>query len=458
MLLVRCPNVDRYIDTYRGTPPLLLGDVGMMNARGIANSMTDERTRLLQLAAVMFLWQAFVGIYFLSLVQQYLPQQLHAGLAYSGYAMATYGIAKFLVQAPAGWVSDRIGRRVTMLFGVAVSVPALWLMMEVPNEKAFLAFSAILGIGAATMWPAFMAHVGETMPARGRSRTMTLLNIAQMSGLGLGTFMGVLLVDYVTYGSVFWLCIGFNAIALVMVARGGCYKAGPCAEKRREQDHPVHAAADPSAWKPGMGILALVVVFLTLGTSLHTAVIGAYSHDFLHVKMSHMALLFPLPAAAAAYAFWRYTKVADQYKRHVPLMLGLLLAAVCFFGLTLTPNPMIVVTLVVLAGLGCAISLPAWSAAALDATDTGSRGAWLGALSAVQGVGVAAGQGLGGVIGGVWGPLAPFKIAALMLFVALILIVAHQQTQSRRWRRLGQYKLGPSPLPALAPVPIQITD
>ena len=98
----------------------------------------------------------------------------------------------------------------------------------------------------------------------------------------------------------------------------------------------------------------------------------------------------------------------------------------------MTRSPFIAVNLVVLAGLAYAITIPAWGAAALDATDVGSRGLWLGALSAVQGLGVAGGQALGGVIGGVWGPLAPFKIAALMLMLALALIVAQQRSHAGR--------------------------
>ncbi len=415
-----------------------------MSANTIAAPARRERARLLPLAAVVFVWQAFVGIYFLSLVQQYLPQALHAGLAYSGYAMASYGIARFVTQAPAGWVSDRIGRRIMMLVGVAISVPALWLMMLVPDEKAFLAFSAILGIGAAVMWPAFMAHVGETTPHGRRNRTMSLLNIAQMAGLGVGTFLGVLLADYVTYGAVFWLCIGFNLLALVMVARGIDERPREPAPHERARQ-----AADPLAWRPSVRVLAVIVLFLTLGTSLHTPMIGAYTHDVLRVKMSHMAVLFPLPAALAGFAFWRYSRVADRYGRMLPLVAGLFVAAMSIFALTLTRSPLIVVNLVVLAGLAYAISIPAWGAAALDATDAGSRGAWLGALAAVQGFGVAGGQALGGVIGGVWGPLAPFKIAALLLMVALILIVAHYRVQTQR--RRGFVKVS-NLSPALVPV------
>jgi len=150
-------------------------------------------------------------------VQQYLPQALHSGAAFPGYAMASYGIAKFAWQPVACWIADRAGRRVTMVAGMALSAPVLVLMMQVPDERAFLGFSALLGAGAATMWPAFMAHVGETTPHGRRTRTMSMLNIAQMSGIGAGTLAGVLMVDFVTYSGAFWVCVAFNLLALAMV-------------------------------------------------------------------------------------------------------------------------------------------------------------------------------------------------------------------------------------------------
>ena len=408
---------------------------GMLDIRKVAGTFHGERARVLELSAVVFLWQAAVGIYFLSVVQQYLPQALHTGLAYPGYAMATYGVAKFAWQPVAGWIADRAGRRMTMLVGMVFSVPILILMMEVPHAHAFLAFSALLGIGAATMWPAFMAHVGETTPHGRRAHTMTWLNVAQMSGIGLGTLSGVLMVDFVTYSGAFWMCILFSALATAMVWRSVDRRPSPAPQVVSAA--PVSPARDagrhePGAWKPGIVALAVIVLFLTMGTSLHTPMIGAYTHDVLKVKMSFMALLFPGPGILAGIAMWKLSHVADRYGRQVPLIGGLFVASVSIFALTLTTSPFIAVNLVVLAGLAYAISIPAWAAAALDATDAGSRGLWLGTLSAVQGLGVAGGQAAGGVIGGIWGPLAPFKIAALMLMIALALIVAHQSVQRVR--------------------------
>jgi MFS family permease len=347
----------------------------------------------------------------------------------------------------AGWIADRAGRRVTMVAGMAFSIPILAFMMQIPSETWFLGFSALLGIGAATMWPAFMAYVGETTPHERRARTMSVLNLAQMAGIGIGTVAGVVAVDFVTYGAAFWACIGFNALALAMVLRSiDAPNRPPVLVAIPEAKI---AAVDPSAWKPGIAVLGLIVLFLTLGTSMHTPMIGAYTRDVLEVKMSYMAMLFPAPALAAGVLMWKFGHLTDRFGRQVPLVAGLFVAALSIFALTLTDSPIIVVHLVVLAGLAYAISVPAWGAAALDATDAGSRGLWLGALAAVQGLGTAGGQALGGLVGSEWGPLAPFKFAAALLFVALLLIVLHQRMQARTHGR-GEF--------AMQPIPVRTSD
>jgi MFS family permease len=340
-----------------------------------------------------------------------------------------------------------------MIAGMAFSLPILALMMQIPSESWFLGFSALLGVGAATMWPAFMAHVGETTPHERRARTMSVLNLAQMAGIGIGTLAGVLAVDFVTYGAAFWACIAFNGLALAMVLRSIDAPSHVPAYERVEKAPAVSSVA-PASWTPGIAVLAVIVLFLTLGTSMHTPMIGAYTRDVLDVKMSYMAMLFPAPALAAGVILWKFGHLADRYGRQVPLVAGLFVAALSIFALTLTDSPIIVVHLVVLAGLAYAISVPAWGAAALDATDAGSRGLWLGALAAVQGLGTAGGQALGGLVGSEWGPLAPFKFAAALLFIALVLIVAHQRWQSRGTRGGGTPVIALVPAPEPIPVPI----
>jgi predicted MFS family arabinose efflux permease len=95
------------------------------------------------------------------------------------------------------------------------------------------------------------------------------------------------------------------------------------------------------------------------------------------------------------------------------------------------------VHLIVLAGLAYAISVPAWGAAALDATEFGGRGLMLGLLATVQGVGGAAGQAIGGMTNAAWGPVAPLKVGAVLLMLALILTVMQLQHQRRTGARVA---------------------
>ncbi len=61
----------------------------------------------IELAVTVLLWQASTGVFLLSIVQQYLPDQLEANAAFPGYALAAYAAARFLLQAPAGWLAAK---------------------------------------------------------------------------------------------------------------------------------------------------------------------------------------------------------------------------------------------------------------------------------------------------------------------------------------------------------------
>ena len=168
----------------------------------------------------VFLWQASTGVFLISLVQQYLPQELDAGASFSGFALAAYAAARFALQAPAGWLADRLGRRRTLTLGIAVSLPSIYLMFQVQDATSFLAFSALYGAGSAAVWPSIMAHIGDTQRPERRGRTLNVLNISQLLGLGVGTMAGVTLLDLISYQAAFIACMVFSGLALAFAYRG----------------------------------------------------------------------------------------------------------------------------------------------------------------------------------------------------------------------------------------------
>jgi MFS family permease len=389
-------------------------------------TMKLPRGRMLKLAATVFLWQASLGIFMLTLVQNYLPQELNASTAFPGYALASYSLARFIWQTPAGWLADRFGRRLVLAIGIGIGIPVLGAMMLFPSGSLFLVFSGLYGLAAATMWPAFLAHVGDTNEPAQRGRVMYLLNIAQMLGLGAGVMVGMLLGDFVSYTAVFLACLALNGLALTVALRP--VEAPIFIEPKRVAEK-FQVGALARMLKPGILILGGIILFLSLGIAVFTPVVGTYVKEELHVQMSEMALLLVLPAAVAAVIAFRFSRLSDRFGRQLPLLVGLTVTALSLFALTLTHSPFIAVNLAVLAGLAYAVSVPAWCAAALDATQVHSRGVLLGALAAVQGLGGAAGQAAGGRVSETYGPMAPFKIAAVLLGVAILLTLVYVQHQ-----------------------------
>jgi len=384
------------------------------------------RGRMLELAATVFLWQASLGIFMLTLVQNYLPQKLDSSAAFPGYALASYSLARFLWQMPAGWLADRFGRRPVLAIGIAVSIPVLGAMMLFPSGHLFLVFSGLYGLAAATMWPAFLAHVGDTNEPAQRGRVMYLLNIAQMLGLGAGVMVGMLLGDFVSYTAVFLACLALNGLALAVALRP---VDATVITQTRTKAEKFQIGALAKILKPGILILGGIILFLSLGIAVFTPTVGTYVKEQLNVPMSEMALLLILPAAVAAVIAFRFSRLSDRFGRQLPLLVGLAVIALSLFALTLTHSPFIAVNLAVLAGLAYAVSVPAWCAAALDATQVHSRGVLLGALAAVQGLGGAVGQAAGGRVSEMYGPVAPFKFAAALLGVAILLTLVYVQHQ-----------------------------
>ena len=115
-----------------------------------------------------------------------------------------------------GAIGDRYGRKMMLVLGVALSVPACLLAAYAPTEGVLVAARVLGGVSAGMAFPTTLALITALWSGPGRTRS-----IALWSGLGgaisiLGPLIGGALLLSFWWGSVFLVTLPLAAVALVM--------------------------------------------------------------------------------------------------------------------------------------------------------------------------------------------------------------------------------------------------
>ena len=109
-----------------------------------------------------------------------------------GATMSAYFAAAFLVQYPAGRLSDRIGRRPIQLAGLGLYAVASLTFAFAAAPAVALLLRALQGAGSGVVQVASAAVIGETVPEHWRGRAFAIFYGSSTAGLAIGPLVGTL--------------------------------------------------------------------------------------------------------------------------------------------------------------------------------------------------------------------------------------------------------------------------
>jgi MFS transporter, DHA2 family, multidrug resistance protein len=168
-------------------------------------------TALILVAAVANLNLAVANVALPDIGNAFDSSQTTLDLIAVGYSL---GLAASVIYL--GGLGDRYGRKLMLVLGVSLSVPACLLAAYAPSDIV-LALARILGgLSAGMAYPTTLALITALWAGAGRTRA-----IALWSGLGgaissLGPLLSGLLLQHFWWGSVFIITLPLAAVALVM--------------------------------------------------------------------------------------------------------------------------------------------------------------------------------------------------------------------------------------------------
>ncbi|GBC92992.1 Methyl viologen resistance protein SmvA [bacterium HR15] len=308
-------------------------------------------------------------------------------------------LTEAVFRAPMGMLSDRFGRRRLMLIGPLITCVTAITTVFVQHPVWFLLLRGLDGLGAAMLWPAAYAAIGDTVSPERRSWAMSFLNMTYMSGIALGPLAGGLANDLTGKKTAsFYLVSVLFATAVLIIwryyPRDG--HSQPSHADPQHSEFSVRAFLGAVRLVPGHLLLAFVVFF---GTGLVMLLVKLYAMDEFRISetMFGLGLVFPallIGALSVPIGHW-----SDRLG-HVPsVRLGLAGGALVMWAIVLPakPHPLLVLLAAGVGALSFVLALAAWMAE-LSEVYPERRGVILGAAGTAQGIGSILGALLGGVL------------------------------------------------------------
>ena len=186
------------------------------SASGLEESTVPARASLVLLslilvAAVANLNLAVANVALPDIGKAFNSSQTTLNLIAVGYSLGLAASVLYL-----GAVGDRYGRKLLLVLGTALSVPACLLAAWAPSDTVLVVARVLGGLAAGMAFPTTLALITALWSGPARTKS-----IALWSGLGgaisaLGPLLSGLLLEHFWWGSVFLITLPLAVVAFVM--------------------------------------------------------------------------------------------------------------------------------------------------------------------------------------------------------------------------------------------------
>lgn len=361
---------------------------------------------VVRLLLIALLAETGYAVLNISAMPMYLTVERSFGASLVGFALVGFLLSEAIFKGPMGHLADRYGRRLLMGLGPTLTVGTSLLTLAVPKGWGHAEVIALVllrvfdGVGAAMLWPAAFALMGDTVDDARRQKAMSLLNLCYILGVALALPLGGLVNDLSDSKSAsLYLAAGlFLTVAIVI------FKLLPNDGKASHSSATEHGEFQISdlviaAKKIPSYLLLSLITFAGIGFPM--AIIKLFAQEQYGMSESKFGFLIVLPGALAmAMLSVPMAKYGEKIGRVRAVHLGM---GMCASGLTMIALGGFFPVLQdawaigvggIPVGLGFLLAIPAWMASVSD-LDPKHRAANLGAVMTAQGIGAIIGAPIG---------------------------------------------------------------
>jgi DHA2 family multidrug resistance protein-like MFS transporter len=143
---------------------------------------------------------------------------LHASTADLQWIADSYSLVLAAMILPAGLFGDRFGRKKILLIALVLFGASSVACAYAASTGALIAARAVLGVGAAAIFPLSLSVLPVMFAPEERQRAIALMSGATMLSFPIGPIVGGYLLDHFWWGSVFLINVPVVVLAVIAVA------------------------------------------------------------------------------------------------------------------------------------------------------------------------------------------------------------------------------------------------
>lgn len=380
-------------------------------------------------------------------------ERFGVGAALAGLAVSIFGAARLLTNLPAGFLSDRFGRRVLLVGGPVIVTISSVLSGLSPTFWMLILFRFIAGAGSAMYMTGAMVLLADMTSPGNRGRVMSIYQGSILAGVSLGPAIGGGVAEiagvrapfYVVGGlagiATVWSFLRMPAMAVKVTLVGD--EAEPEASPDREPT-PEDAEFDRSRGtlrlvrslmaRPEFALVCLLnmSVFLTR-TGARLTLLPLVGEEKVGLGFGELGAIFTMMTILNLLVLLPVGTMLDRFGRKAVILPSALMTGLSLVMFSASSEVWLFVAAAVVLGVGSGVLGPAPAAYAADVAPEKARGLAMGMFRTFGDIGFVIGPlGMGGLA-----DLAGFSFAFVfdgvfvVVFAALFVLFA-RETLARR--------------------------
>lgn len=356
----------------------------------------------------------------------YFAENVGASSLQIGILFASYNIMQLLFAPIWGMLSDRIGRKPLIAFGLFGFSVTFILFGLAESYAAMLAYRIIGGIVSAAAMPTVTAMVADLFPPEERAKGMGVIG----AGVGLSFVFGPVLGGLLSgwgFAVPFFVSGGVALLTFLIILFAlpeSLPREKRTGSSRDKRGNPLAALFGP------LSLLYGIMFIVSFAFSGLETTFALYINDLYGYSSKDLGYMFLVMGIISAFVQGGLIgKMVKRMGEPLVLTIGLILYGIGFFAIPLAANFWTLALTLSLFGAGQGM-IRATGTAMITQRTTQGQGVTSGTISSMDSLGRILGPLAGGAVYG-WYQSGPFIVGGVLMVVMLVLFRA-------RYRRLPE--------------------